>query len=65
MKTFSLMSVPDKKLTNYSYHLNLTIINLMIAMEPGMPEEKVCKLKNEASRLITLIEVLESELLSE
>ncbi|MEI7526518.1 MAG: hypothetical protein WCJ95_19380 [Mariniphaga sp.] len=59
------MSTPDKELTASSYLMNLSYINLLIETGLGLPEEKVLTLKNEAYRLRTLIDVLESELLSE
>jgi hypothetical protein len=65
MRTFSSMSIPDKRLTIHAYK-RLSLLNLMIVeTSVNLPLEVKENLKLQNRRLAELIEVLEMDILSE
>ncbi len=65
MRTFSSMSIPDKRLTIHAYK-RLSLFNLMtIETSFNLPSEVKENLKLQNRRLAELIEVLEMDILSE
>ncbi len=65
MKTFSAMSVPDKLLTKKSYLMNVVFINQVLASDNTLPEEKVARMKQELTRLQTLIDAIDADILTD
>ncbi len=65
MKTFSAMSVPDKLLTRKSYLMNVVFINQLLASDNSLPVEKVARMNKELSRLQTLIDAIDADMLTE
>ncbi len=65
MKTFSAMSVPDKLLTKKSYLMNVVFINQVLASDNTLHEEKVARMKQELTRLQTLIDAIDADILTE
>ena len=65
MKTFSAMSIPDKRLTMQAYE-QLCLLFKTTAEAPGnLPLETRDKLLQQTRRLQQLMDALEAEILSE
>lgn len=59
------MSVPDKLLTRKSYLMNVVFINQLLASDNSLPVEKVARMNKELSRLQTLIDAIDADMLTE
>jgi len=65
MKTFSAMSIPDKRLTMQAYEQLNLFFKLLVKTPTNIPSDSIEKLIRQNQRLEQLMEALETDILSE